>query len=158
MAVSNQAVWQGTAKPLGWGSRTRTYGRENLLSESKSDALPTWRCPNIYGTPERNRTSNLPLRRQLLYPTELLAHMVLAVGLEPTRYFYQRILSPPRLPIPSTPANNTKHTFRSLKPIYYKVAVCAFLWWGKWDLNPHAYRHGNLNPARLPIPPCPHVE
>jgi hypothetical protein len=36
----------------------------------------------------------------LLYPIELLAHMVLAVGLEPTRYLYQRILSPSRLPIP----------------------------------------------------------
>src|SRR5262249_39042792 len=28
-------------------------------------------------------------------------------------------------------------------------------WCGRRDLNPHALRHGNLNPARLPVPPRP---
>src|SRR5262249_16705319 len=29
-------------------------------------------------------------------------------------------------------------------------------WWcGRRDSNPHDFRHGNLNPARLPIPPRP---
>ena len=52
------------------------------------------------------------LRRSLRAPLPLIAHiknrpsgsvfyMVPEVGLEPTRYRYQRILSPPRLPIPS---------------------------------------------------------
>ena len=28
-------------------------------------------------------------------------------------------------------------------------------WCGRRDLNPHDFRHGNLNPARLPVPPRP---
>src|SRR5262245_13931093 len=28
-------------------------------------------------------------------------------------------------------------------------------WCGRRDLNPHDLRHGNLNPARLPVPPRP---
>ena len=28
-------------------------------------------------------------------------------------------------------------------------------WCGRRDSNPHDFRHGNLNPARLPIPPRP---
>src|SRR5262249_6409865 len=28
-------------------------------------------------------------------------------------------------------------------------------WCGRRDLNPHVLRHGNLNPARLPVPPRP---
>src|SRR5580698_2577326 len=30
-----------------------------------------------------------------------------------------------------------------------------FGWCGQRDLNPHDFRHWNLNPARLPVPPCP---
>lgn len=70
----------------------------------------------------------------MLFPVELLAHMeipigieptllglqpralplgygiilVPAVGLEPTRYHYQRILNPPRLPIPPRRHINTE--------------------------------------------------
>ncbi|CAN1721851.1 protein of unknown function [Hyphomicrobium sp. 1Nfss2.1] len=33
----------------------------------------------------------------------------------------------------------------------------AKAWCGRRDLNPHALRHWNLNPARLPIPPRPRV-
>jgi hypothetical protein len=28
-------------------------------------------------------------------------------------------------------------------------------WCGRRDSNPHDFRHGNLNPARLPVPPRP---
>ena len=28
--------------------------------------------------------------------------------------------------------------------------------YGQRDLNPHVFRHWNLNPERLPITPCPH--
>ena len=31
-------------------------------------------------------------------------------------------------------------------------------WWGIRDSNPYALRHWSLNPARLPIPPIPHIE
>ena len=44
-------------------------------------ALPHFRA----GTPEGTRTPDLLLRRQLLYPTELLAHMERVMGIEPTR-------------------------------------------------------------------------
>ena len=36
------------------------------------------------GTPEGTRTPHLLLRRQLLYPDELLAHMERVMGIEPT--------------------------------------------------------------------------
>lgn len=29
---------------------------------------------------------------------------------------------------------------------------------GQWDSNPHGLLHRNLNPARLPIPPYPHIQ
>ena len=38
-----------------------------------------------YGTPEGTRTPGPLLRRQLLYPTELLARMERVMGIEPTR-------------------------------------------------------------------------
>ena len=31
------------------------------------------------------------------------------------------------------------------------------VWWGIRDSNPYALRHWSLNPARLPIPPIPHI-
>ena len=39
----------------------------------ESSSPPTWRL--CFGTPEGTRTPGLLLRRQLLYPTELLAHV-----------------------------------------------------------------------------------
>ena len=44
-------------------------------------------CPwgRISGTPEGTRTPGLLLRRQLLYPPELLARMERVMGIEPTR-------------------------------------------------------------------------
>ena len=42
---------------------------------------------NVYkfGAPKGTRTPDLLLRRQLLYPAELLAHMEQMMGIEPTR-------------------------------------------------------------------------
>ena len=37
------------------------------------------------GAPEGTRTPDLLLRRQLLYPAELLAHMERVMGIEPTQ-------------------------------------------------------------------------
>ena len=41
--------------------------------------------PNGNGTPEGTRTPDPLLRRQLLYPPELQAHMERVMGIEPTR-------------------------------------------------------------------------
>lgn len=37
-------------------------------------------------------------------------------------------------------------------------SITPTYWYGQWDLNPYTFRHGNLNPACLPIPSCPHIE
>ena len=36
--------------------------------------------------------------------------------------------------------------------------LCLFCWCGRRDLNPHELLHWNLKPARLPIPPRPHIK
>ena len=47
------------------------------MPESKSGALPTWLIPkgSIIGVPEGIRTPDTRLRRAVLYPAELQAHM-----------------------------------------------------------------------------------
>src|SRR5664279_770891 len=40
---------------------------------------------------------------------------------------------------------------RALRPRYVSLSA----WCGRRDSNPHDFRHGNLNPARLPVPPRP---
>jgi hypothetical protein len=49
------------------------------IQESKSCALPTWRIPNI-GVPEGIRTPDTRLRRAVLYPAELQAHIFFGAG------------------------------------------------------------------------------
>ena len=55
----------------------------------------------INGAPSRNRTHNLLIRSQALYPVELLAHINGAQGRSRTGtdFKVRRILSPVRLPI-----------------------------------------------------------
>ena len=51
----------------------------------------------------------------------------------------------------------------SIRPCRQVIVSSAILdsnslrqvWCGQWDSNPQALRHWNLNPARMPIPPCP---
>ena len=38
-----------------------------------------------------------------------------------------------------------------------KVVRFRLIWYGQKDLNLHELPHQNLNLARLPIPPCPHI-
>ena len=38
---------------------------------------------------------------------------------------------------------------------YFRETQARDGWCGRRDLNPHDFRHGNLNPARLPVPPRP---
>ena len=56
---------------------------------------------------EKIRTPDTLVRSQVLYPAELRTHILLswsprmpATGIEPVLYFYNRILSPARLPVP----------------------------------------------------------
>ena len=72
-----------------WGGRWDSNPRS---SEPQSDALTNYATPTIglnglsfFGTPEGTRTPGLLLRRQLLYPAELLARMERVMGIEPTR-------------------------------------------------------------------------
>ena len=59
------------------------------MQESKSCALPTWRIPIFIqnGVPEGSRTPDTWLRRPLLYPAELQAHVLLerVKGIEPSQ-------------------------------------------------------------------------
>ena len=56
---------------------------------------------------EKIRTPDTLVRSQVLYPAELRTHILFSVftlmpatGIEPVLYFYNRILSPARLPVP----------------------------------------------------------
>ena len=56
---------------------------------------------------EKIRTPDTLVRSQVLYPAELRTHILFvllvampATGIEPVLYFYNRILSPARLPVP----------------------------------------------------------
>ena len=56
-------------------------------SEARSEAYRNATATSeiqMFGTPEGTRTPHLLLRRQLLYPDELLAHMERVMGIEPT--------------------------------------------------------------------------
>src|SRR4051812_18251547 len=47
---------------------------------------------------------------------------------------------------------------RPLEAVLRKFVVrkrCSRAWCGRRDSNPHNFRHWNLNPARLPVPPRP---
>ena len=73
----------------GVGSEIRTHGLQcHKLTRQASYAIPTIHLRRKYsqqifiwnefnGTPYWIRTSDLPLRRRLLYPTELMTHTVL---------------------------------------------------------------------------------
>lgn len=83
------------------GLEPTTVEVEALCSVQLSYWRITW-----YAWKESNPHTSV--RSRLLCSIELQAYMVLAVGLEPTRYHYQRILSPSRLPIPPR-----QHIFQS---------------------------------------------
>ena len=68
-------IHHGFATPGVWAIRKHTSG---MFPGQNTDFL-------IFGTPEGTRTPDLLLRRQLLYPPELQAHMERVMGIEPTR-------------------------------------------------------------------------
>ena len=68
-------IHHGFATPGVWAIRKHTSG---MFPGQNTDFL-------IFGTPEGTRTPDPLLRRQLLYPPELQAHMERVMGIEPTR-------------------------------------------------------------------------
>ena len=59
---------------------------------------------------------------------------------------------------PTTPWTQTKCATKLRHSPILKTAFLYVLniWCGRRDLNSHAVKHWNLNPACLPIPPLPH--
>ena len=86
---------RGLKKRMGWmkgfepSASRATIWRANQLRHIHHIRLlmrcTGWQLLVRAGTPEGTRTPDLLLRRQLLYPTELLAHMERVMGIEPTR-------------------------------------------------------------------------
>ena len=68
-------IHHGFATPGVWAIRKHTSG---MFPGQNTDFL-------IFGTPEGTRTPYPLLRRQLVYPPELQAHMERVMGIEPTR-------------------------------------------------------------------------
>ena len=65
-----------------------TIRRFNQLSYTHhvhiNESLRLWSVSN-FGAPYWTRTNGLLLRRQLLYPAELMTHMERVMGIEPTQ-------------------------------------------------------------------------
>ncbi len=93
------------------------------------------------------------------------------MGLEPTRSFEQRILNPPRLPIPSFPhyifgadsGSRTHKLFRASdfkSDVFTKVSPYLLFFYflvRKVGLEPtRSFEQRILNPSRLPTPSFPH--
>ncbi len=70
--------------------------------------------PAADGTPEGTRTPGPLLRRQLLYPPELQAHMERVMGIEPTRPAWKAGI---------LPLNYTRKSFRCFEILAYRTAI-----------------------------------
>lgn len=68
--------------------------------------------------------------------------LVLAVGLEPTRYRYQRILSPPRLPIPPLRHMERVTGIEPASPAWKAGALAVVL-------HPHMVSSDGIEPPTL---------
>ena len=69
---------------------------------------------------ERIRTPDTLVRSQVLYPAELLTHVLPQTGIEPVRCRHHRILSPARLPVP---------------PLRHRHIYLTMTFITKWDLQ-----------------------
>ena len=89
----------------------------------------------INGAPSRNRTHNLLIRSQALYPVELLAHINGAQGRSRTGtdFKVRRILSPVRLPI-SPPGHSLMEVPTGLEPMMTELQSVAL---PTWPRNQH---------------------
>ena len=72
---------------MGWvkGLEPSTPGTTIRCSNQLSYTHHIWLTIGSPGTPEGTRTPDPLLRRQLLYPPELQAHLERVMGIEPTR-------------------------------------------------------------------------
>ena len=103
----------------------------------------------LFGAPGRIRTSDPRLRRPLLYPAELralgessLQKVVGETGFEPATPCTQNKC-----------ATKLRHSPTGMLTLSRRKSLK--IWCGRRDLNSHAVKHWNLNPACLPIPPLP---
>ena len=90
----------------------------------KNEHFLDWRGINyVDGTPGGTRTPDLLLRRQLLYPTELLARMERVMGIEPTPTAWKAVVLAvilhPQLPDTISPK------ILSQVPVIVKVFLCT---------------------------------
>ena len=86
------------------GSPSRIRTCDSLIN---SQVLYRLSYRGIIGPDDMIRTCDILLPKQALYQAELhLDNMVRMEGIEPSRYYYPRILSPIRLPIPSRSHSN----------------------------------------------------
>ena len=79
----------------------------------------------LAGTPGGTRTPGPLLRRQLLYPPELQAHMERVMGIEPTRPAWKAGILPlnyTRMVLPLTSANGYYHIFAGLSMGFLKFS------------------------------------
>ena len=76
--------WVKGLEPSTPGTTIRCSNQLSYTHQIHGVLRPTGARRKI-GTPEGTRTPGLLLRRQLLYPTELLARMERVMGIEPTR-------------------------------------------------------------------------
>ena len=86
--------------------------------------------PEKNGALGRNRTHNLLIRSQALYPVELLAHINGAQGRSRTGtdFKVRRILSPVRLPI-SPPGHSLMEVPTGLEPMMTELQSVALPTW-----------------------------
>ena len=86
--------------------------------------------PENNGALGRNRTHNLLIRSQALYPVELLAHINGAQGRSRTGtdFKVRRILSPVRLPI-SPPGHSLMEVPTGLEPMMTELQSVALPTW-----------------------------
>ena len=96
----------------------------------KPGALPSCATSRKNGALGRNRTHNLLIRSQALYPVELLAHINGAQGRSRTGtdFKVRRILSPVRLPI-SPPGHSLMEVPTGLEPMMTELQSVALPTW-----------------------------
>ena len=96
----------------------------------KPGALPSCATSRLYGALGRNRTHNLLIRSQALYPVELLAHINGAQGRSRTGtdFKVRRILSPVRLPV-SPPGHSLMEVPTGLEPMITELQSVALPTW-----------------------------
>ena len=76
--------WEMGFEPTVFGTTIRRFNQLSYTHHVHiNESLRLWSVSN-FGAPYWTRTNGLLLRRQLLYPAELKAHVERVMGIEPT--------------------------------------------------------------------------